>query len=312
MGVLGQLGMNTNTTNTAAAATEAYEFLSESLTTDREVIRTEGLRGTRYHHVERVRQGRQTPSGDISMQPTYTELTNLLPRCLGAAVSGAGFNTYTPSDTVPVAFQTIIDRVTKVFTYTNCRVGRAVFKSGIGQPLELTMSIEAEQESIGNAGSFAGGLTVAANAPFIWTDGVLTLGGTGYQVMEWETTVDWHLKTDRFVNSLTRTDLPSMDLTVGVRFTVPYTSDTVGLYDAGGGTWPQSPGITGNIAFSWDGGTGQGGAGVSLLFTYGQLVFPAKKSPAIPGRDEITLLLEGEARAVSTTAPLAVQLDSTP
>jgi hypothetical protein len=302
MGVLAQFGMNTDTTATPAAAVEAYEFLSESLTTAREVVRTEGLRGTRLHPVERIRQGRQTPGGTVTLQPTYAELVNLLPRVVGANSSG----TYTVSDTVPVAFQTVIDRVAKVYTYTGCRVGKATFKCGVGQPLELALEIEALTESVANAGTFAS-LTVSATPPFVWTDGTLTLAGNAVQVMEFETTLDWHLKPDRFVNSLTRTDLPSMDLTVSTKFVVPYTSDTTGLYDGGGGV----AGVTGNINFTYL-GAGGGAAGVNVKLTYGNLVFPAEKSPAVGSKDEITLLLQGEARKTGSTAPLVVALDSTP
>lgn len=316
IGVLANFGMNANTTSSPAAATEAYEFLSENLTTAREVIRTEGLRGTRLHPVERIRQGRQTPGGDITMQPTYAELVNLLPRIIGAAVGGAGTNSYTISDTVPVAFQTVIDRIAKVFTYTGCRVGKAVFKSAPGQPLELAMTVQALAESIGNSGTFAA-LTVANNPPFIFEDGVLTLGGTTYQILDFETTIDWKLKEDRWVNSLTRTDLPSLDVQVLTKFTVPFTSDTAALYDASAWAQAGSPltyGITGNINFNAF-GAGAGAAGVSLGLVFGNLVFPAEKSPNVAGRDEIGMVLSGEARRVGQSSPytscLVATLDAT-
>lgn len=89
------------------------------------------------------------------------------------------------------------------------------------------------------------------------------------------------------------------------KFTVPYTSDTVGLYDGGVG------GIAGNINFSYQ-GAGGGGAGVNLKFDFVNLVFPAAKSPAVASKDEVKLLLAGEARKSGSTAPLVVTLDSTP
>ncbi len=303
VGVLAQLGMSTDTSATPHAATEAYEFLSENLASDREVVRTEGLRGTRLHDSKRIRQGRLTPGGTITMQPTYAELANLLPRIVGAPTGIL----YTPNDTVPVAFQTIIDRVAKVYTYTGCRVGRARFHSGVGQPLSLDLEIEALNESIGNAATF-GNLTVASNPPFVFFDGALTLVAAAIQVIEWETTIDWHLKMDRFVNSQTRTDLPSLDLTVSTRFTVPYTSDTTAYYDQS----TPALSIAGNINFTYL-GAGGGAAGVNLQFSYGNLVLAPKKSPHVVGRDEITMVLESESRnVVSGAAPLVVQLDSTP
>lgn len=304
VGVAAQLGMSTDTTATPHAATEAYEFLSEGLASDREIVRTEGIRGTRLHDSSRIRQGRLTPGGSISLQPTYTELANLLPRIIGVA-SGI---TYTPSDTVPVAFQVIIDRVAKVFTYTGCRVNRARFHSAVGQPLGLDLEIEALNESIGNAGTFAAGLTISSAPPFVFFDGVLTLNGNAIQVMEWETVIDWHLKADRFVNSQTRTDLSSLDFTVQTKFSVPYTSDTTALYDQ---STPALE-IGGNINFTYL-GAGGGAAGVNLKFTYGALAFAQKKSPTVPGRDEIMQVLVSESRnIVGGAAPVVVQLDSTP
>jgi hypothetical protein len=288
MGVLAQAGMNATTTATPGAATEAYEFLSEQLTLEQEIIRTDGLRGTRLHPTERTRTGRRTPGGNISLQPTVAELTNLLPRI----VSGSA-GTFTVSDTVPPAFQVIIDRVAKVVTYTGCRVSKARFYASAGSPLTVDLDIEALDHSIGNAGTFAA-LTIDAHAPYIFEDATLTLGGTTYQFMDWECTIDWHLKLDRWVNSVTRTDLPSEDCTVTVKFALPYTSDTTGLYNVTPGA-----GVAGVVTFS--------NGGHTLVFTYADLLFPAlKEGPAVRAKDEILLPLQGEARRTGSSGPLVI------
>ena len=124
---------------------------------------------------------------------------------------------------LPPYFQCVIDRVAKVFTYIGCKVARATFRSAKGQPLEVAVEIAAIKESIGAAGSFPA-LALDAAAPFVFTDGVLTLGGTVYQVEEFETTIDWHLKLDRYMNSQYRTDLVSTDLTVRLRADKPINS----------------------------------------------------------------------------------------
>lgn len=307
MGVLAKLGMKADTTSTPATADEAYEFLNENLAMSRGLIRTDGLRGTRLHPKERVRSGLKAFGGPIEMEPTYAELVALLPRIVAAASAQSGFNTYTVSDTVPVAFQIVVDRVAKVFTYLGCKVSKATFRSGTGQNLKLTLEIEALDHSIGNAGTFPV-LTISATPPFVFSDAVLTLGGTTYQMMEWECTIDWHLKTDRYINSTTRTDLPSMDLSIEFKATLPYTSDTVGLYDAGGSD--SVAGITGNVNFTY-GGAGGGASGVNLKFDFANLIFPADKNPSVPSKDEVLLVLNGEARRSGTTSPLIVTLDST-
>ncbi len=305
MGPIAHLGMAADTSLTPAVATEEYEFLTEGLATEREIIHTPGVRGTRLRPVERLKLGRQTPAGVISMQPSYLDLANLLPRCIGA-LSGI---TYTVSDTVPVAFQVITDRVTKVLTYCGCRMGTVKFHAGPGQPLTMDMTIDALTETQASAGStnWSGIGALALAAPFIFEEAVLNLAGGPVQIIAFETTIDWHLKKDRWVNSLTRTDLPSMDLEIQTSFIVPYTSDTSALYDNGGVV----TGTAGNINFS-TGGVGGGGAGVNFKLTYGALVFPARKSPVVHNKDEITLTLAGEAYRTGTTSPLVAQLDITP
>ncbi len=305
VGVLAQLGMNTTTTTTPGAATEAYEFESENLALDQAIIDTAGIRGGRNHVIERVRAANQHIGGSINIQPTYNELLNLLPRIVGAISNQAGYDTFSTSDTVaPVYFQTIVDRVAKVYSYVGCKVGSATFRSSQGGPLSLSLEIEALQESIGNSGTFAA-LTIDALPPLIHTDSVLTLGGTAYQVFDWECSINWHLDTGRFVNSTTRTDLISTDLTVTTHFTLPYTSDTLGLYLGG-----SAAGVTGNINFT-SGGAGGGAAGKNLQFTFANLLFPPKKSPTVGGKGEIHLALSGEARKSSTTLALVVSLDHT-
>jgi hypothetical protein len=301
IGALGQFGI---CAAGGGAATTAFEFLEETLTSEREIIRTEGIRGTRLHPVERLRQGRQTPSGMVKLEPTYAELVTILPYIAAAASAQAGYNTYTPGDTVPVAFDAWIDRVAKVFVYNSCRTAKVTFKGGPGTPLSMAWEIEALSETVGNAGTFAA-LTISATPPFVFEDGVLTIGGATYQVIDFELVIDWVLKKDRFVNSLTRTDLPSTDLMITVKLVVPYTSDTVALYDG------SVAGAAANINFTYL-GAGGGAAGTNLKFDIAKIVFPAKKSPNVPNKDEITLLLEGEAKKSGSVAPLIISLDSTP
>ncbi len=342
VGVLAQFGLSAFGTDSVTpyalgsppSIANAFEFLNESLTTEQEVIRTEGIRGTRLHPAERVRQGRIIPGGSVSMQPTYAEMVQLLPRIFGVGTANTGYTVYAIAEktgqvtlpagvpggstftwsSLPQYFRASVDRVAKVYVYDNAKVNRATLRSAPGQPLDVTLEIEALTEAVNNAGTFPS-LTVSATAPFVFHDAVITLGGTVYQVLELETTIDWHLKTDRFANSQTRTDLVSLDCTVATRFTVPFTSDTAALYNASawaGGVPQTYPyGITGVANFSW-GGAGLGAAGVSLALYYGNLIFPAKKSPAVQSKDEIGMVLEGEARGAGTVTPLACVLDSTP
>ena len=304
MGVLSRFGTNGDTTSVAAAPTAQYEFLSQNLASERELIRNEGMRGTRLHTVTRQRKGRLTPSGAIEMEPGYGEMRTLFPLMVSVE-AGAGPYTYTVTDTVPVAFQSVCDRVAKVFTYTGCRTSKVTFKSSPGQPLALSWEIEALNESIGAAGSVNwSGVTVSNTPPFVFHDAVVTINGTAYQIMDWEMTIDWMLKTDRWVNSQTRTDLPSQDLMIDTKFTLPYTSDTTGLYDLFTEAAELTTGVAGNITFTK--------GGVSLIFAWQGLLFPALKSPVVGARDEIVMQLASQSfRTAGGTAPLVVTLDPT-
>jgi hypothetical protein len=288
----------------SGAADKEYEFVSENLALDQEHIYEPGIRGTRLKPAERLRDGRKTPGGTIVMHPTYAELVDLLPRIVSAASAQSGYNTYTVSDTQPAAYDVTVDRIAKVFRYTGCRTSRATFRGSPGRPLELTLEVEALTEVIGNAGTFPS-LTISGTPPFVWHDGVVTIGGTTYQCFEWECTIDWMLKLDRFVNSQTRTDLPSMGLTITNRFTIPYTSTETALYNAG------VSGFAAIMEFTYL-GAGGGAAGTNLKYEFAKVCFPARKSPIVASRDEVTMELSGEAYRSGSTAPLIVSLDSTP
>lgn len=299
MGYAAQLGMDAS----SATVTEAYEFTSETITMDQALAIQDGIRGSRARTIERVKAGIQTIGGSLTMNPSPAELRKLLPRILGGAeTADTGFATYALAETLP-SFYLVVDRVAKVYTYTGCYVDSAVFKSGQGQLLDLTMMIEALSESVGAAGTFPS-LTIDTTTPFIFHEVVLTLGGTSIPCMELEITIDNMLKKDRFTNSQTRTHLPPMDRRVSIKATAEYTSTTTALYNTG------VAGVTATAKFNY-GGAGAGAAGKSLLFTFGNVIFPAKKSPAVGSKDEITLVLEGDARKTSTTPEVAVALDYT-
>lgn len=289
MGYAGQLGMGPT-----ATIAEAYEFKSEGLATERTVIHTAGMRGSRSQVIERVRQGTAAPGGPIVLEPSPTELRHLMPRVLGGAEAGAGPYTYALAETL-TAFWVQIDRVAKVFTYANCYVDKATFKAGEGQPLELTLEVEALTESVGAAGSFQAGLTIDAAPPFVFFDGVLTLGGSAIPMREVELVIDNLLKKDRFTNSQTRTALPAMDRVVTLRATVPFTADSAALYDGG------AAGVTSDLNFT-------NGAHV-LHFLLQNVVFPAKKSPVVQRKDdEILMTLEGQVYHTGSTGEVSASI----
>lgn len=297
MGYKSNLGMGQTST-----MVERYEFKSESLTNKRTLIRNPGIRGSRSQVIERTRQGTSAPGGSIVLEPTPNELRKLIPRILGAAeVTGSGDFTYALADSLP-AFFISIDRIAKVFNYASCAVDKATFRSSSGGLLELALMIEALSEAQANAGTFQSGLTIDATAPFVHFDSTLTLNGNAVQVMEVELSIDNMLKKDRFVNSQTRTDLPPEDRVVTLRATVPYTSDTVLLYDTG------ASGVTADLKWLI-GGAADGATGKGLHFVLQNVIFPAHGSPAIGGKDEVALQLEGQVMMTGGVDEVSAILD---
>ena len=119
----------------------------------------------------------------------------------------------------------------------------------------------------------------------VFTDCTLTIGGS-YQFREFSLIVDNHVKKDRFMNSIGRTDLPALDRMVHVTLSLPYTSDTIALYDTG------ATGATVVIAMTDGDGT--------HTITANDVQFPAQP-PATPGKDEILLSLTGLAHGTGAT-----------
>lgn len=308
MGVLARFGTNGNTGTSAVAATIEYEFVSCGLGSERELIRTEGLRGTRLHTVSRQRQGRITPGGVVELEPAMGEWQTLLPLMISAVTAGPPI-TYTVLDTVPVAFQAVFDRVTDSRTFTGCRTSRVTFKSSPGQPLACSWEIEALTETA-SAGTPFAGLSPSNTPPFVFhdTDNAGTsrcvLNSVAVPIHDWEMTVDWNLKKDRWVNSQTRTDLPSMDLTISTRFTMPHDTDTSAFYDLFTQASEVATGVAGTLTFTK--------ASTSIAFAWQGLLFPAQRSPTVPSKDEIVMQTVSQSfRTAAGTAPLVITLDTT-
>jgi len=283
VGALAQLGMGP-----ASPVTEMYEFVRENFTKQKQIVETAGIRGTRSRVVERLRDGTYVCSGDIEMTPSPDEWNNLWPRILGGSKVGA---TFSPTEVLPFYVVTV-DRISKVFTYLNCRCSKATLRASEGSALSLVMSTEGETETLGNAGTFPA-LTILAQVPYVMMDASLTLGGTVYQFKEWECTIDNHLNTTRFMNSISRTDLPAIDREITTNWTVPATSDTIpSLYD-----WSAQSPITGNITFT--------NGARSMILTFASLVTPTR-APAVQSKDEILMQLPLLARKSGSTLEIVV------
>lgn len=252
-----------------------FEFVSESLRLQQTHLKTGGIRGSRQRRSHRVRIGAKRVSGPVVMMPSVTELDWLLPYILYGSTS-AGVTSLAEA---VAEFQLMVDRVAKVFTYAGCRVSRATFAGSMGQPITLTLDIEAETESIGNAGTFPA-ITIDTGTFAIFPDVTLTLQSSARTVKSFQLVIDHMLDTERYLNSTTRSEIPAQDLEVTLSCVVPYTPDNTDLLDQA------IAGAAGSLAWAYDSAT--------YTWAFGNLKAPSE-SPGVPGKNEIDLTLTMEA-----------------
>lgn len=274
VGTLSKFGMG------SSSPSNAYEYKTFTLGKKNTVLSTDGIRGTRSHPVERTRPGTYTITGQITMEPGSTTMTNWLPFIMGT--SGALTETL-------AAMVIGIDRIARGHTYAGCKVDKCTWKATQGGILSMALDIEGLTESVG--GNILSAAVPQLDLPWTLMDATLSIGGTPYQFREIEIVVDNHLKKDRFMNSVSRTDLPALDRTVSVSLTLPYTTDTISLYDTNE--------VSAVVVATFNNGS------ATRTFTMPAVQFPTETIDT-PGRDEILLPYKGIARKTGTTLELTI------
>lgn len=281
---------------TASPVDVPLDFLRETLAVNETFVDRNGLRGTRSHNIEATRVGLRRIEGQLVLQPTAVEWASLLPWILGANASGT---TYALAETLQSRYVTInrSDGTDgKVFTYDGCKVNRARIYCAQGEMLGVDLDLIGVDETVTNAGTFPSLTLDTTTGPFVFSDCVLSVGGNTYQSRDFELIIDNKIDAERFFNSNTRTAVVAQDRQVMVNLNPGY-GDAEALYNTG----------IGGVALT---ATFTNGA-VSLLFSCVKVQFP-RRSPTVPGKQEIMLPLQGTALQSSTTKELVVTLDSTP
>lgn len=268
------------------------ELTSESVGKTNQLINTMGMYGTRSQHKERTRISTSNIGGQLSFELSPAVMVFFWPMILGADASGT---TFALAETMQ-EFDLQIDRSTKVFTYADCKVNKCTMRGSSGSFVNTTLDLIGVSETVGNSGT-GQSLTTPIDPPYIFEDGVLTIGGTAYTIFDFEFAVDNKLAA-RFGNSLTATRISPQDLRdVTLNITCPFSSTEYALYNAG---------IT--------------SAAATLVFTNGNysttITLPAiqapTQSPVSQGKGEIPLKLNYTARMTSTTSECTITHDSTP
>lgn len=292
--------------HTFNASSERYEFLFENLAKHGRIIGGQGIRGTRAPSVERTRAGAYYTFGSITMNVDPLSLVTLLPKILGAAAVGT---TFSLDEAIPF-FGVMIDRGADVFEYTDCKINRAIFRGRApqlgeeGEPDLLTLQLDIVGTTESRAQDWPGTApalsTSAAAAPYVFSDGVITLKAATWNITQFVLVIDNHLQA-RFTNSLTPTSICPRDRTVQLAVAVPWETAaahvTTGLYEQA------LAGAAGILTFT--------NGLVSTRFDFGALQVPAE-SPTVPGKRGIDLELNMIARKTGTTPELVVTNDSTP
>jgi hypothetical protein len=272
---------------------EPYEFLTCTLAETIEVLDASaaGIRGTRSRHGARTREGNKSVAGAISLNPSPADLDLLLPRILGAAESS---DTFALADTLPSFVVGVDYGGTDAFEFGGCYVNRATFRASAGGLLELALDILGKTKTDLTYPSLTLP-TDAHDAPYVFTDGVLTLVSSAREMTDVEVVVDNALDA-RFVNSQTATSITPRDRIVTLRATLPYNADNDDVYTQG------TTAAAATLVFT--------NGNLSLTFSLTSLRIK-QVTPSVNAKGEITLRVEGETRMSGATRELVVTSDST-
>jgi len=272
-------------------SSEPYEFVSESLAEQAEILDTNGIRGTRSHSKERTRQGLKQVQGQITLHPSPLDLDNLLPRILGAAESSDSFAL---AETLP-EFNVMIDRVADAFLYSACQISKATFRGSAGQYVELVLDIIAKTETEGQTFPSLTLGTSVADEPFVFSDGVMTLQGATREVFDFELVIDNAGSARYTIGSNTATDILISDRIVTLGTNCANVSGNAALLKQATG------GAAGTLVFT--------NGNVSTTFSFAALQAP-NKTPTVTGKGEIPINLEMTARKSGSTNEIVITNDS--
>lgn len=272
---------------TTSPVTSELEFLRCGIVKRSALIVSEGLRGTRSRFANQVNLGPYTVGGPLAVECRPDTLDLLLPWITGGTKSG---DVIALAETLTSRYVTV-DKVARVPTYADCYVNQAVFSGRAGQNVTLELDVQGKTYTLGAAGSFPNiANTLSDLAPYVFSQGVLILGGTERQFDDFRLTLNNALMLDRFFNSLTRTDLPTTDRSVSFSCRNPYTATEIDLDDLA------LDGIAATLTFT----NGSRSLAVSLT----NLKAPPS-DPEIPGRgQEVAQTLDFQVYATAVTGTI--------
>jgi Phage tail tube protein len=285
----------------ANPVTLPLQFERETFARQDEPVDGNALRGTFGHSIEVIQDGIQRVAGTVDFIPQALEWSYLLPWIMGGTPTGpvSGVTTYPFSDAaLPLNFVTI-DRKAQVFTYAGVAVDRATFRASRGTTLTVSLDLVGQTETPASSGTFPALTLDVTTHPLLFTQLVLSINSTSVQCFDFELTINHHIDRDRFLNTLNLTAVNQLDRTCEFRTNLPY-GDQVALYTA----MSAGPGAVAMSATFTNGG--------SVLTMSSPAVSVPKKTPTVPGRQEIRLPWGGMLAKSGSTNELTIGLNPGP
>lgn len=252
------------------AATKQLQNVNCGIGKTGTIITKDGARGTRSRHAGNSTTGPYSVGGPLSVQPTPDELRKILPYILGTAETGSGTSgspwTYALAETIPDAKISQDLRLNgtgsdaMVFHWDGCKINTARFASSAGsQVLTLDLDVQGKTETVNSTWPSIG-TTLTVDKPWIHAQLVLTLASVAYAIDNFSLSIDNALILDRFLNSLTRTEIPESDRNITLEIDNPFAIGNIALYEIA------VAGITGSAVFT-------NGSSI-LTFTFANLKAP--------------------------------------
>lgn len=258
------------------------EFLSESITITEERVNSAGIRGTRSHASERTRAGRVRVGGQIQFEASRLLLDRLLPAALGTAESS---NVFDVAETLPDLYL-LIDKRTDIVRINEAKIGRIEFSGRQGEPLRVTVDIEAESATTGQ--TWPESVYPERSLPYLFTDlGDVTIEGESRDPAEVRVTVDNALDAETYLNSRYRDEtITATDRIVTASVTVLAETANADLAAT------TTTGVAVSLVF-----THAEEASSVLTIALGRVSF-APATPVIDGKGTKLMRLEGQSRAL--------------
>jgi hypothetical protein len=284
-----------------ATGATGFPFFRESIKKLATIHHPDLITGTREEISERARYGPNVYGGWLLLALTPGHMATVYPWLLGADAVGT---TYALAETLQT-FSVLIDKVTGRHEFHDGVINRAIVH-GVqhgpgGRPNWITVALQMLfQGYTGPASADAYpslSLPVTGQyVPMTFEDGALTLAALARETKEFTLDINNYV-VQRYVNNLNPTTSCPHHRTVKLKTVHPYDDDTDDLYGQA------LAGAAGSLVVT--------NGSVSITHTFGTLQVP-DDTPEVPGKVEIDLELNMDARRVGSTPSLSVTIDDTP